>query len=77
MASLSFKAAIAGSLSLAGVFAVGTAFLTQRIGSSFEEQAAKIQSETLSNEAREVRARLAVAAKTAENIAVRPRFITG
>ena len=70
MASLPLKAAFAGSLSLAAVVAAGTIFLTQRIGSSFEEQAAKIQSETLSNEAREVRAQLAVAAKTAENIAV-------
>ncbi|GAB6972294.1 methyl-accepting chemotaxis protein [Methylobacterium phyllosphaerae] len=45
-------------------------FLARRINASFEEQAAKMHSETLSNEAREVRFRLAVAAKTAESIAV-------
>lgn len=70
MASLPLKVAIAGSISLAVVFAGGTAFLTERIGASFEEQTAKIQSETLSNEAREVRTQLATAAKVAESIAV-------
>ena len=70
MASLPLKAAVAGSLSLAFVFAGGTAFLTQRIDAAFEEQTAKIQSETLSNEAREVRAQLAAAAETAESLAV-------
>jgi methyl-accepting chemotaxis protein len=70
MVSLALKAAVAGSVALAAVFAGGTAFLTHRINAALQEQAAKIQSETLANEAREVRAQLAGAAATAESLAV-------
>jgi len=69
MFSLPLRVAIICSLLIAGVFAGGTAFLARRINASFEEQTAERQSETLSSEAREVRFRLAVAAKTAESIA--------
>ncbi|GMA74909.1 hypothetical protein GCM10025880_13260 [Methylorubrum aminovorans] len=69
LTSLPLKAAVAGSVSLATVFAIGTTLLAKRIESSFDEQSLKIQSETLSNEAREIHARLAAAAKTAENLA--------
>ncbi|AWV14772.1 chemotaxis protein [Methylobacterium sp. XJLW] len=70
MLSLPLRVAVICSVLIAAVFAGGMTFLARRINASFEEQAAKMQSETLSNEAREVRFRLAVAAKTAESIAV-------
>lgn len=69
MVSLPLRVALICSILIAAAFAGGTTFLARRIDASFEAQAAKIQSETLSNEAREVRFRLAVAAKTAEGIA--------
>ncbi|MGE8125712.1 methyl-accepting chemotaxis protein [Methylobacterium sp. NPDC080182] len=69
MVSLPLRVALICSILIATVFAGGTTFLARRIDASFDEQAAEIQSETLSNEAREVRFRLAVAAKTAESIA--------
>ncbi|WP_354438609.1 methyl-accepting chemotaxis protein [Methylobacterium sp. 1973] len=69
MLSLPLRVAVICSVLIAAVFAGGMTFLARRINASFEEQAAKMQSETLSNEAREVRFRLAVAAKTAESIA--------
>ena len=70
MLSLPLRVAVICSVLIAAVFAGGMTFLARRINASFEERAAKMQSETLSNEAREVRFRLAVAAKTAESIAV-------
>ncbi|MBO1021671.1 HAMP domain-containing protein [Methylobacterium sp. SD274] len=70
MATLSFKAAIAGSVSLAAIFTVGTIFLTRQIGDSFATQAEALQGETLSNEARAVRGRLDEVAQIAKNIAV-------
>ncbi|MHB2210056.1 cache domain-containing protein [Methylobacterium sp. CM6257] len=70
MFSLPLRVAIVCGILIAAVFAGGTTFLTRRISASFEERAAKIQSETLSNEAREVHARLALAAKVAESLAV-------
>ncbi|APT33918.1 putative methyl-accepting chemotaxis AlkN [Methylobacterium phyllosphaerae] len=70
MLSLPLRVAVICSVLIAAVFAGGMTFLARRINASFEEQAAKMHSETLSNEAREVRFRLAVAAKTAESIAV-------
>lgn len=70
MATLSFKAAMAGSASLAAIFAVGTVFLTGQIGDSFATQAEALQRETLSNEARAVRGRLDELAQVAKNIAL-------
>ncbi|MFG6497789.1 hypothetical protein P8610_20790, partial [Fictibacillus sp. UD] len=55
---------------IAAIFAAGTTFLIRRINAAFEEQTARIQSETLSSEARDVRLRLSAAAKTAESLAV-------
>jgi methyl-accepting chemotaxis protein len=70
MLSLPLRVAIICSILISGIFAVGTAFLIGHIKSAFEEQTAKIQSETLSSEARDVRLRLSAAAKTAESLAV-------
>ncbi|WP_419951995.1 methyl-accepting chemotaxis protein [Methylobacterium sp.] len=70
MATLSFKAASAGSASLAAIFAVGTVFLTRQIGDSFATQAEALQRETLSNEARAVRGSLDELAQIAKNIAL-------
>ncbi|MEG9525057.1 MAG: methyl-accepting chemotaxis protein [Hyphomicrobiales bacterium] len=70
MFSLPLRVAIICSVLIAAIFAAGTTFLIRRINSAFEEQTARIQSETLSSEARDVRLRLSAAAKTAESLAV-------
>src|SRR3954451_5427987 len=70
MLSLPLRVAIICSILISGIFAVGTAFLIGHIKSVFDEQTAKIQSETLASEAHDVRLRLSAAAKTAESLAV-------
>ena len=70
MVSLPLRGALVCGILIAAIFAGGTTLLARRINGCFEEQAAKIQSEVLSNAAREVSARLALAAKAAESLAV-------
>ena len=77
MFSLPLRVAVICSVLIAAVFAGGTTFLARRINASFEEQTARMQSETLSSEAREVRFRLAVAARTAESLAAAASALRG
>ncbi|MET3783228.1 methyl-accepting chemotaxis protein [Methylobacterium radiotolerans] len=77
MFSLPLRVAVICSVLIAAVFAGGTTFLDRRINASFEEQTARMQSETLSSEAREVRFRLAVAARTAESLAAAASALRG
>ena len=70
MVSLPLRGALVCGILIAAIFAGGTTLLARRINGFFEDQAAKIQSEVLSNAAREVSARLALAAKAAESLAV-------
>ncbi|HEY8380550.1 MAG TPA: methyl-accepting chemotaxis protein [Microvirga sp.] len=69
MTSLPLKVSIIGGLSLAAVFAGGTAYLSGRIGSLVDAETFKLQSETLSHQAEGVRSRLVSAAKPAQDIA--------
>ena len=69
MTSLSIKAAVAASIGFSAVFAGGTIYLTDSIGSLFEAQADRLQAETLTGQVQEVGAGLSVASRTAQDIA--------